>query len=128
MTVHEPALWDVLENHGTNPCVWGHEECSLTTGGACSLWPLERWLGVTQPAGMADSRWWVLSRLASGPHCASELGEGGRRFGARIRELRQDGWQIEKRTCRRRFHRHDTHQYEYVLVGIPDGAEEEETR
>lgn len=125
MTVHvEPSLWSVTENHGTDPCgPWGHEECAVGADGPCSLWPQERWPGLRAPDGMAPSRMRVLVELAGGPKCATDLGRGGFRFGARIHELRRDGFTIERRRCRRPFHVHPVNDRldEYVLVAVPAG-------
>ena len=86
---------------------------ALYLGAHSDTRPIER------PAGMPDSQWRVLHQLAKGPACTVELGQGGHRFGARIKELRDAGWQIDRRPCQRAFHHHTTRVYEYLLVGRP---------
>jgi len=122
-----PSLWDALENHGTDPCVWQHEECALPGDTTCSRWPRERWTGLDiRVDHLPPARRRVAMALITGPQCATDLGQSGQRFGARIHELRRAGYVIERRPCRRPFHRHPINDRldEYVLVAIPGGTTE----
>ena len=59
----------------------------------------------------------ALMRLRSGPACHDVLYRvAGSRFGARLHELREVGYLVEKRLCADPEHRHVARMYEYYLV------------
>lgn len=71
----------------------------------------------TRPPGMKESAWMVLRRLTQGPACQVDFWNEMRmnRQAARIGELRDLGWDIDKRLCGR--HGHEARVHEYYLVG-----------
>ena len=67
---------------------------------------------------MASQKSRILAALTYGPLCSTTiLGMYIPRGAARIADLRNDGWDIETRSCSQ--HSHDTRQIEYVLHGSP---------
>jgi len=73
----------------------------------------------TKPPTQAER---VFKMLSRGWVCGSEFLEAHLpRYGARIYELRQDGWYVSKRQCQHPWHRHESVQWQWKIERKPAG-------